>query len=140
MKLDLTACYPAKSALKSVLRTVWLAGSDYVVVADEIAGEGIENIAYHWHGHPDAAWYARDGWLLLHLPDDDLWFHSPQVALADANIERQEGSRGQLTAAAKLTPAPPVTWWVFALGDNPPPVELAPDARSLRVRGRQFAV
>ncbi len=76
--------------------------------------------------------------MLLHLPDCDLWFRSPQAAFGDRNIERQEGSRGQLTAAATITPAPPVIWWVFALGEAPPPVDLAEDGRVLRVRGREF--
>jgi hypothetical protein len=138
VRIDLTACYPAKAALRSVVRNVWLQGRECVVVADEIRGDAVENVRYHWHGHPDAAWYARDNWILLHMDSADLWFHSPQARLSDASVERQEGSRGQLTAAAELKPAPPVVWWVFAFGDAPPAVEAGEG--SIRVAGRAYSV
>jgi hypothetical protein len=138
-KLDLTACYPAKPGLKSVVRTVWLSGREFVVVADEIQGEEIVHASYHWHGNPQAAWYARDNWLLLHEHDVDLWFSSPQAQLGDQSIIRIEGSRGQLTAAARVSPVPAAIWWVFAFGAAPP-LELAADAHSLRVADRTFQV
>jgi hypothetical protein len=137
-RLDLTACYPASAGLKSVVRMVWLAGRNFVVVADDISGEHVSSVGYSWHGHPDAAWYTRENWVLLHVPDADLWFHSPHAAITDRNIEREEGSRGQLIAAAQVNPAPRVIWWVFALGDNPPAVRLSSDGGSLRVSDREF--
>jgi hypothetical protein len=139
-RLDLTACYPPKAALRAVVRNVWLEGRECVVVADEIAGDALENVRYHWHGHPDAAWYARDGWILLHMAEADLWFHSPQAQLSDASIERLEGSRGQLTASAEVKPVPAVVWWVFAFGDAPPVIEMGGGGRSVKIRGRAYSV
>jgi len=134
-RLDLTACY---KGLDSVVREVWLAGRNLVVVADRIRAAGAQRVSYRWHGHPEAAWDSRDGWLLLHTDDADLWFGSPQARLSDADIRQIDGTRGQLTAFAELKPLPPAVWWVFAIGDAPPAVELAADGGSIRVAGQRF--
>ena len=137
-KLDLTACYPAAAALESVVRNVWLDGRNLVVVADEIQGKHVGKVEYCWHGHPDAAWYAGNGRILFHMDAADLWIASPHVQLADPGIVRLPGSRGQLTLQAEVQPAPPVVWWVFALGDVAPAVELESGGRGLRVAGKRF--
>lgn len=136
--VELAACYPASAGVDSVLRTVWLSGRNGVVVADQVRSAANRKLDYHWHGHPDASWWARDGAVLVHLPDTDLWIATPQARLTDAGIVRHAGSRGQLTLGAEIFPAPPVVWWVFALGDAPPVIEPLQGGRGLRAMGREF--
>jgi hypothetical protein len=91
-----------------------------VIVSDEILADSLRTVAYHWHGNPEAAWWSENGWMLLHLPDVDLWFTSPQARLSQANIQRLPGSRGQLTLVAPIELANSVIWWVFALSPQAP--------------------
>jgi hypothetical protein len=140
VKIDLTACYDPAAQVCSVARTVWLRGRDLVVVADEIDTASPSPVIYHWHGHPDAAWWTERGWLLLHLPDADLWFTSPQAPLSTEHIVRLEGSRGQLTAAAEITPAPHVVWWIFSIGSAHPEHRLLNGGRQLQTAGASFHV
>ena len=111
-----------------------------MVVCDQIAAESLQKVTYHWHGHPDAAWWSSDGWMLVHLPDADLWFTSPQVRLSDQNIDRLPGSRGQLTLAATVEfPTAPV-WWVFAVSPQIPQLEPSPGGQELQFLGKRFAL
>lgn len=135
--IDVTQCYSPDLAMQSVVRTVWLADNRLVVVADQFSGQKVETIAYHWHGHPEASWWVRDGWALLAAQPDTLWLTSPQARISDKDIDRLPGSRGQLTLTATLKPAP-VVWWVFSAGDAPPQLESDPQGRTIRVLGRSF--
>jgi hypothetical protein len=139
-EVDVTACYPASAGLTSVRRTVWHGGRSTVVIADRVESAAPAPVDYHWHGHPDAAWWADRGQILLHLPECDLWIGSPNLELSHANIERHPGSRGQLTLAAKVTPTPPVIWWVFTVGSAPARVSMVKDGRSIEVAGKRFEV
>src|SRR4029078_346253 len=94
--LDLTACYDEKLKLERVVRTVWLAAKQYVVVADQLAGQ-VESVKYHWHGHPNAPWWADEHWARVCLGEKVCHIGSPQVAMKDVSIDRLKGSRGQLT-------------------------------------------
>jgi hypothetical protein len=137
-KVDISRCYPAEAGVRSIARTVWLQNRELVVVADEIETANTAAIAYHWHGHPESAWWAQDKWMLLHLPDADLWFTSPQAPLSQKQIFRHAGSRGQLTATAEISPAPRVVWWIFSIGSAGPPPVLEYGARRVQIGGRTF--
>ncbi len=137
-QVELAACYPRAAGVRSVVRSVWQVGAAGVVVCDQIAAESLQNLTYHWHGHPEAAWWSDDGWMLMHLPDADLWFTSPQVKLSDQNIERLPGSRGQLTLVASLDlPKSPV-WWVFAVSLHIPQLESFADGKAIQFLGKHF--
>jgi hypothetical protein len=137
-KLDLTACYPAKANITSVIRSIWLSGRTRVVIADQVTGDRIDSVKYHWHGHPDAGWWARDGWILLRLSEVALWFTSPQAELSGENIRRLPSSRGQLTLISEVDPAAPVSWWAFAFTDAPPLLKPIADGTAIDVAGTQF--
>jgi hypothetical protein len=135
---DLTDCYPAAAGARSVKRTVWLDGRALVAVADQVAGASVAKVSYHWHGHADAAWWVERGWVLLHLPEGDLWFTTPNASLTHRNLERHPGSRGQLTLAADVPGAQGVIWWVFALGASHPRVTPLDNFQSIEVEGKRF--
>ena len=140
-KLDLTACYPQILRIDLAVRTVWLWGQRFVVVADEVQGAMVLTQAYHWHGHGEAAWWVQDGWASLCLPgagNQPLWITSPQAALSGACIDRLPGSRGQLALVAFADVKAPVVWWVFAYGPQPPEVALAEGGRGLTVAGQRL--
>ncbi len=139
-RIELAGCYPAAIEAKSIARNVWLEGRNLVVITDEIDTPKAQTLAYHWHGDSGAAWWSRDGWILLHAPDVDLWFTAPQAPLSAAHILRLPGSRGQLTARAEISPVPPVCWWVFFIGDKPPECQLAESARQIQINGMRFAI
>ncbi len=139
-KLDLTACYPSKANVTSVMRSVWLSGRTGVVIADEIKADSQPALKYHWHGHPQVGWWAQDGWILLHLSDVALWFTSPQARLSGQNIQRLAGSRGQLTLVTEADAAAPVVWWAFALAGTPPPLTLLEGGRAVEFLGKRFQV
>ncbi|HSB15861.1 MAG TPA: heparinase II/III family protein [Bryobacteraceae bacterium] len=138
--VELAGCYPPAAKVRSVVRTVWVSKRNLVVVADHVEGESVETLSYHWHAHPEAALWPQDGAVLLHTPEAELWLASPQVPLSDDAIRRLPGSRGQLTVVAGVAPAPPVVWWVFALGGAPPRVEVSDRGRQIAVLGRQFEI
>lgn len=136
-RVDLTRCYPSSPLLESVTRDVWQIGRTGVVVADHIAARRLDRPKYHWHGHPEAAWWFRDGWFLVHLGDADLWFTSPQASLSQECIQRLPGSRGQLTAVVVTKDfATRVFWWAFALAAAPPAIETAGGGRSVHFLGK----
>ncbi len=124
--------------MRTVKRHLWLQGRSAAVVADEFGGGALENVTYHWHGYAGAEWWSQAGWLLLHRDGVMLWFTSPAGLLSLRDVPRLPGSRGQLTATARLAPAPPVVWWVFALGDTPPEIKMDAICRSLTVGRDRF--
>ena len=81
-----------------------LAGKDLVVVADQVEAANPPEATYHWHAHPDAAWWFESGWALVTLGDARLWFTSSQGIFSAADLHRLPGSRGQFTVT-KRTPA-----------------------------------
>lgn len=139
-KLELAACYPAEAKVRSLVRNTWLNSQSCVIVADLIEADGVQKLTYHWHGNPEAAWWSRDGWILIHMRDANLWLTSPQARLSDANIQRLPGSRGQLTVVADADPASLVIWWAFAIMDTPPRVEPVAGGRGIQILGKRFEV
>ena len=137
-ELDLTPCYPAALALERVVRTLWLSERDLVVLADRVRGATVESISYHWHGHPDAAWWVQDNMARIYAPDLTLWVGSPQARITDRNVDRLPGSRGHLTLGASADPTAPCVWWVFSKGDTPPAVALQDRGCGIHVDGRSF--
>jgi hypothetical protein len=138
--VDLTACYPSSASVKAVVRHVWLYQNHLVVVADCVDAAKRPRLEYHWHGHPDAAWWFEDRWALVAMRTSQLWFGSPQTPVAGANLRRLPGSRGPLTLVTSTESAPEVVWWVFALGEHPPTLQLDASARQILVnssRGQQ---
>lgn len=138
--VDLTACYPAPLSGGRIRRHIWLAGSRWVAVADEIDVGAAATAGYHWHGDREAAWWAEGGQFLLSVDGADLWFGSPQKPLDLAAVSRLPGSRGQLTAAALFNPAPAVIWWLFSLGARAPEARIEDSGRRLAVGGQTFSI
>jgi hypothetical protein len=139
-ELDLTACYPAGLALKRVVRTLWLSQKDLVVLADRVRGASVQTITYHWHGHPDAAWWVQDDMARIYAPDLMLWIGSPQARITDRNVDRLPGSRGHLTLRASADSSAPFVWWIFAKGDTRPAVTVHERGYEIRVDGRSFRI
>ncbi len=138
--IDLTACYPAAASAKSLVRHIWLSRKDLVVVADQMEAEKPARATYHWHGHPDAAWWFEDGWALVSLGDVRLWLTCTGRPISAADLHRLPGSRGQLTLISTVDGAGPVVWWVFALSANRPRLQVTPDTRGIKVFSEGFHV
>jgi hypothetical protein len=122
-ELDLTPCYPEELTLQAVRRRVRLIEKQLVVVEDTINGDSVQNIAYYWHGHPDAAWWIEDNWACLRLGGSTLWFGSPQMEISENNLQRLRGSRGQLTLATHTRfagTAAALVHWYFLFGEIHP--------------------
>jgi len=123
-EIDLTQCYSKELQLQQVTRRVQLQESNLIVVEDEIRGKGIEEIAYYWHGHPDSAWWIKDGWARIYLEEKTLWIGSPQIEMCESNLQRLRGSRGQLTLATKvlLPQSTSAIQWYFGFGETQPSI------------------
>lgn len=119
-EIDISQCYSEELKLEKVTRKVLLVENQLVVVEDTIAGKEIDEISYFWHGHPDAAWWIENNWARVYLNGKTLWIHSPHVTLAENQLQRLRGSRGQLTLAPKVLLAESATQiirWYFLLSD-----------------------
>jgi hypothetical protein len=138
-RIDITGSYPKELGLSEASRTVWLLENRLVVVADTVRGEGVKDLQYSWHGHPEAAWWVQDNWARIHFPDVTLWLSCPQALLSDADVTRLRGSRGHLTLTARVGPLPAV-WWVFGLGDRAPAGVTVEGATGLIAEGTRFEV
>ena len=122
------------------MRHVWLAEDKLVVVADCHQTAAPPRFEYHWHGHPAAAWWVDAGAALVELDGVQLWITSPQTRIAGSNLDRLPGSRGQLTLSPTVDRAPPMVWWVFAVGSQAPAVKLEAGGRELRLGPHVFRV
>lgn len=140
LAIDLTACYAPALALASALRHVWLLGRELVVVADRWQTSSPLRVEYHWHGHPDAAWWFEPGGALLAFDGLQLRISSPDAAISETNLIRLPGSRAQLSLHALLDPAGPAAWWLFALGADFPTATLSADRRRLQVGANSFDI
>jgi len=134
VRLDLRACYGEGLQLRRAERAVWLCRDGLIVVADAVVAPAAEQLSYHWHGHPDAAWWVADGWARIHLGNRRLWLGSPQATIGEHHIDRLRGSRGQLTCCIEL-PVRAVTWWLFSLDARP---EAVLEGDALRIDHRLF--
>jgi hypothetical protein len=140
LAIDLTACYGPSSPLKTLQRQVWLSGNNLVVVADRIETPTAPRATYHWHGHPDGAWWFDSKWAMIALDGTQLWFTCSQADLSGAALQRLPGSRGQLSLVSTLDAAGPVVWWAFALGSQRPVLEVRSDGRQIRLLDQEFCV
>ncbi len=142
--LDLTDCYPEESRVTRVWRRIWLVESRWVVVGDRVEGDGVDTIAYHWHGHPDAWWNETPGsWTLVHADAGTLELRALSPEPAETVVSRLPGSRGHLTLRATFTAPAPVIWWVLTSGkpfDKVEAPELRPDGNDRIHRDRRLAV
>lgn len=138
--VDLAACYSPSLGLQSLVRHVWLAEQKVVVVADRHQTASPPRMEYHWHGHPAADWWIDAGAALVELDGVRLWITSPQTRIVGANLDRLPGSRGQLTLSPTVERAPATVWWVFALGPEPPTVNVEAGGRELRLGAHVFRV
>jgi hypothetical protein len=110
--IDLLNCY--ELPLTRCTRSIWLTGDQLVIVADEIAGSALGEIAYHWHGHPDAAWWVEDGIALVCLHNEQLWIRCMNCSLDASQVDRRKGSRGHLTLGVQIqAKRQQVIWWAF---------------------------
>jgi hypothetical protein len=152
-RVDLSACYPAEAAVKSVSRHVWL-WQNHVVVADDIVCDGPHTASYTWHGDEAAFWLASDRGVCVTLPghgegegetdgeDTLLWIASPGLTLSSKHIDRLRGSRGQLSLCVQTECASHAStrWWVFTRGTTPADVQIVDDARTVIVSSRRLSV
>ena len=139
--VDLTGCYAPELRLDQVVRTVWLARNDLVVVADRIAGGVVDSIAYHWHGHREAAWWVKDNVAQLVLPTGGIFVTSPQATFTEAQVDRLPGSKGELTLKVTLDSTGPVIWWIFArMGVKTQPPKVAAHGTTIHVNADVFLV
>jgi hypothetical protein len=89
-----------------------------VVVDDHFSGAPIRRLAYHWHGHPRAAWHIGDGWATI-LGDEEtrVRFTCEAYPLERAELQRLKGSRGHLSIVKILRFAKPrkslTIRWIF---------------------------
>ncbi len=134
LTVDLTSCYPENARISHADRQVWLADRDTVVVCDTVSADSGPILKYHWHGHPDAAWWIEEGQALLYLDGTRLWVTCAGQTLEDGQIDRLPGSRGQLTLSTEI--ADDIVWWVFTVGDRPSVVQ---EDKGLRVDERIFS-
>jgi len=138
--IDLTTCYPAEAALKTLVRHVWLSGKNLVVVADHVEATKPPQATYHWHADPAAAWWFEAGWALIALRDAQLWFTSNQGRLSGADLERLPGSRGQLSLVSTIDGAGPGVWWVRALAWARPTLHADGEGRQIRLLDQTFSL
>jgi hypothetical protein len=132
-EVDLTSCYPSDMELTSVRRKIWLYGKEKtVVVRDQITGKNVRQLAYAWHGNPDAGWWVEDHCAVIELKGKKLWICSPQVKLSFSQINRLKGSRGHLTLSVELESPPTEVWWIFAFDKKP---EVSLSGSKLKVNG-----
>jgi hypothetical protein len=109
---DLRGCYDLP--LTQCTRDLWLSGNQLVIIADKIAGVALNEIAYHWHGHPQAAWWVEEGIALVCLEDAQLWVRCMNTTLDASLVDRLKGSRGHLTLGVRIRGEPhQIIWWVF---------------------------
>lgn len=142
--IDMTAGYELDT-LERAVRHLWLVGREALVVADEIVltagAEPITELIWHWHGHPDLAWHVEPAHALLYHDASHLWLSAPQMQLDESMVQRQRGSRGQLTLIAPRTveTLQSTTWWLFQFNATPAaPAEV--DATQCRWLDRTFHV
>lgn len=140
MQVEFSEVYLDSLAVKSVRRMVWLVDNLAVVVADEIIGEGLKTVDYNWHGHSDLAWWEEEGNICLLAPEATLWIQNPQGPHALDAVIRLPGSRGQLTLQSRRQDDLPVIWWVFSLGENPCPLHLGQNRRTLEILGHSLSI
>lgn len=138
--IDLTACYPPASSLKTFVRHVWLSGNNLIVVADEIEATSPPRLTYHWHGHAACAWWIEADWALITLDGARLWFACADAHISGANLLRLPGSRGQLSLVSSFDAAGPVVWWAFVLGSDRPVLRTGSEGRQLHVLDKTFRV
>ncbi len=142
--LDLARCYDEALGLKKLLREIWLNGNRSVVVCDTLGfkEERPGSITYHWHGHPDAAWWAEEQTARIGFEDQTLWITSACMPIAAEGLARLRGSRGQLTLTSCCDLGSKRIWWQFELADEKPePITLDADGSAicmgeLRIKSR----
>jgi hypothetical protein len=139
-ELDITQCYSEELKLKSVRRALWLAKKNTIVICDQVKGNSIKEIKYHWHGHPDAAWWVGGGWARIHLNGKTLWITSPQAVISDSKVDRLKGSRGQLTLSSTVDIKSPTIWWIFSFGNKPPRIGKGRSENSICISGISFSI
>jgi hypothetical protein len=157
--VDLTRCYDFENSETTVRRTVWLAGNDTVVVADEIGNAKSDIVTYHWHGHPDAAWWVDDAVTVVTLETDEVSIRCLNADIDVTNVDRLPGSRGQLSVKLNVPLDDPlsvpkdvqhdtpdgatqvdtsVIWWLFTVNQPEDTTEPLLNGRILSWSGRRF--
>lgn len=136
--IDLTGCYADEAGVSNAARTVWLWKAGVVLVADEVRLPSPGALAYHWHGHEDAAWWIEDGWARLVLRDTVLWFQASVPSISPEGLVRLPGSGGPLTLVSEMAEAPQVVWWVFSFSPEKPEVDWDAADTAVSVNGRPF--
>lgn len=112
VELDISNCYEP-GLVNKVIRKIWIADSNRVVISDTVIADKIDNIQYYWHGHPEGFWFI-DEWAFVQRAGASLWFKRVGAVPRPENLNRLRGSRGSLTLSdqidGNLTSA---VYWVF---------------------------
>jgi hypothetical protein len=136
--IDLRECYDPGLGVRQAVRHLWLLGRRAAVVADVFDVPGAGALQWHWHGHPDAAWWCDEDRALIQRDDRMLWVQCPGCPFQQNMIDRPSGSRGHLALSVRRSAAQAaVTWWVFA-ADAPLPWSIGSDGRSLETAGQRL--
>jgi hypothetical protein len=116
MAVDMTRCYSPGAKLQRAVRHAWLLGKGTIAVCDVIEGE-VERVTYHWHGLPEAAWWAENGKALIAHDNAELWIACTAARLEQGMIGRRAGSRGHATLIVDVPIKQRRTscWWIFSL-------------------------
>lgn len=145
--IDMKACYNADLLiLHQATREAWLLDNLTLVLVDTIRADNLKNIAWSWHGHPLAGWWVEHGVATLQLDQTLLWIATDDHSLAQAQVDRMSGSRGQQTlclqqqmdAAQQAGVATVVRWWVFNAGASAAQWALVDGSSSLAIAGRML--
>lgn len=146
--IDMTACYNTEQCpLSRVTREAWLLASRALVVVDIIEAAQLQRVSWSWHGHPAAGWWVENGVATLQLGQTLLWIATHDQSLAETQLDRMPGSRGQQTLclqqkledAASTRPSRVVRWWVFNLGQAPQPFTLGEGLGRMSIDGKSLS-
>lgn len=120
VKLDLSSTY-ADSKLH-VFRSIFSLANQ-VIVHDQLKGDGIKSIAWHWHGNENAFWNISPESVSVAIDGHILQLSCDQATFEPGDLQRLRGSRGQLTLVKTLT-FPKVrkqfeAWWFMNAATSP---------------------
>jgi len=139
--LDISGGYPEAADVAGVVRRVWMAGRDLVLVADEVRGSPESELGYTWHAPALAAVWAEKGAGLIYLDGSRFWLQNSTGPIERKSIQRIRGSRGQTSfhVDVHLTGSGGVVWWIFNFGREPASFRVQGGGKLLECEGKVFS-
>lgn len=94
-----------------------------IEITDRIIANAMPELIWHWHGHPDAAWWVENGQAALQIGNTIMWLACVGHPIEETMIDRLRGSRGQITLRmvepANADATEHCRKWIFAFQDQP---------------------